>query len=243
MPLSTRRYLNKLNKEVNRLQDAIMPIEYKYQNILHYGFFDNGTFKNPANLAWQCLELTAQIAEGDSNNERTGLLIKAQNLTMHGHVCFTSGESTVIASTNENFYYNQQATCRMVIFTAKSNQSGSSNFTTYDNTGNFIPYFLDIAGSANNEGPFNSKGPESRYVTNTLYDKMFAVDKYNPTQIVDINIPLNFRVTYNDLTSSAQENGIYFMILCDRNEATSVPLLQLNCPYFKGNFRVSFTDA
>lgn len=243
MPLSTRSYLNKLNKEVNRLQDAVMPVEYKYTDIPLYGFFDNGTFLNPANLAWQSSELTAQIAQGDTGDNRTGLAIKAQNLTIRGHVLFTSGQSTVIASTNENYYYNQQATCRMIIFTAKSNQSGSSNFTSYDNTGNFIPYFLDTAAGAFNEGPFNPKGPESRYVTNTLYDRMFAVDKYNPCHTIDINIPLNFRVTYNDVTSSAQENGIYIMFVCDRNEATSIPLLQLNCPYVKLLARVSFTDS
>lgn len=243
MPLSTRQYLNKLNNEVNRLQDAVMPVEYKYMNYPIYGFFDNGTFNNPANLAYQCTELTSLIPQGPDSDNRTGVLIKAQNLTVRAHVCFTSAQSTVIASTNENLYNNQQATCRMVLFTAKSNQSGSSNFTPYEDVGNFIPYFLDAPSGAFDEGPFNSKGNESRYVTNVLYDKMFAVDKYNPTQIFDFNLPLNFKITYNEITSSAQENGIYLLLVCDRAQATSIPLLQLNCPYFKGNFRISFTDT
>lgn len=243
MPLSTRKYLNKLNREVNKLQDAVMPVEYKYTNYDIYGFFDNGSYHNPANLGWQCYELTAGIGQGDSNNERTGLMIKAQNLTVRGHILFTSAQSLVVASTNENLYYNQQATCRMIIFTAKSNQSGSSNFTTYDDSGNFIPYFLDNVGGALSEGPFNPKGPESRYVTNTLYDRMFAVDKYNPNHTVDLNIPLNFRVTYNDITSSAQENGIYLLLISDRDEANSIPQLQQYCPYAKLLFRISFTDS
>lgn len=243
MPLSTRKYLQKLNREVNKLQDAVLPVEYKYINYPLFGYFDNGAFNNPANLAWQAFEITSQIQQGDTNNDRTGLVIKAQNLSIRGQVIYTSAQDTVAATTTSALFYNQQATCRLIVFSAKSNQSGSSNFTSYDNTGNYIPYFLDTASGAYSEGPYNPKGPEVRYVTNTLYDQMFAVDKYNPNHTLDINIPLNFRVTYNDITSSAQENGIYFLIICDRDEPNSIPLLELNAPAFKGNFRLSFTDS
>lgn len=252
MPLSTRAYLSKLNREVNRIQDAISPVEYKRVTDYENGHFDNGLYENATNMAWQATEFTSSIlpfsiGSTETVTTRAGDIVKLQNLTIRGTINYTTDQYAEIYSTSSSMAaastVQNQSTCRLVIFSAKHSDP-SMNFTTYDNAGNFIPFFRENGNTqALTEGPFNPKGDEVRFQTNILYDKTIIVDPYHPSYHFDFVLPLNFMTTYDHESTGAVTNGLYYIIISDGDAGASGTTLTSKCPYFRFVWRLSFTDV
>lgn len=256
MPLPTRQYLKKLNHEVNRLQDQVGMTEYKYCAEADGSYFDDGLYENSTNGAAYFTEMTSSIlpvslaSTSSAVSTRDGDSIRMQNLTIRGAVHWTPAMSLAIHGTGTNggympnpgSAYSNQATCRFVIMIAKVSDP-SMVFSSYDNAGNYIPYFrLNEESSVLVGGPFNPKGDEVRFSTNTLYDQTFVVSEFKPTHLIDINIPLNFRTTYDHETVAAVTNSIHYMFISDRDSSAGASLTT-RCPYYDITWRLSYTDA
>lgn len=248
MPLSTRAYLNKLNREVNILQDSILPVEYKYVNTVFSGFVDKGDVNTgpPSLISFQPLELTKYILPSVTIQPtdpqlydisyREGLQVKLQNLTIRGAAYFTSQQhSTSLVGTNQAVsWISHGQVLRFVVFINKTNDPAISLTNSYYG-GNYVQLY-------DYSGPYSPKSTESRFSTNVIYEKYFTVDFYNPIQLIDINIPLNFRTTWNDENPEAQTNALYISIVSDA-DGTSLPTNLINwLPYFEISTRLSFTD-
>lgn len=240
MPLSTRQYLNKLNREVNKLQDAVLPVEYKWQTVQYDGYFGDGTYHNTIDSSYECHPMLHLISQGDGGHQRIGDNIKLQNVTVRGAIYFPV--EGIGGSQSPTLW---QATCRLVFFIA-STYDTNAKFTNFA-TGGTYQQFYDITAEDNlvPAGPFASKNDETRFTTKIVKELVCSVNQYNPTYHFDFNLPLNMHVHYPDFGLNNNEpvnNALLFSVVSDKPAGGGGTQLD-RCPIINMYYRLSWTDA
>lgn len=236
---TNRELIRKLNREVNYLQDQVLPVEHKWLTVNTNKYFSDGTYANIIDDSYECHAMLGDIVAGDQSNQRTGDVIKLQNVTVRGAIYFpTEGISGSQSATA------WQATCRLVFFTVPT-WDDAAKYTNYFVGGSY-QQFYDV--SALNvfvpSGPFNAKNQETRFSNHIVKDIMVTVNHYNPTYHFEFNMPLNMKVYYGDPTlnnGQPQNNQLCYSIVCDKSAYGG---LQLDyCPILDMTYRLSWTDA
>lgn len=146
-------------------------------------------------------------AQGTNVNQRTGDSIKLKTLTLR-----YSWERNPLTSLNQDI-------CRIVIFLDKQNSitTGAQFFTA--------------VGTLN--APFQSKNPDTKFETKTLYDQICSVDQYHPITTKQIVIDLEDHVHFNTGTTNIDHNAIKMLLICQS---------PTNGSQFSYNSRVTYID-
>lgn len=150
----------------------------------------------------------AGIQQGISINDRTGDAIKLQRMVLRGIV--KRSQTAAIE------------TVRLIIFRGKEDFGGAVPSPSY------ILESLDV---------YSCKNVVNRFATKTLYDKVFIVDDVkNQYFEFNINMPLNWNVTFETGLPVPSMGGLYMLIMSSTGTAA-------NQPSWEGYFRITYTDA
>lgn len=225
MPLSTRRYLNKLNREVNRLQDQISPVEVKYLLDANSGFINDSSGATAALASIEPYPLFDSIVNGSANGERIGDDIKVQNITVRGSIKLDSTDPS------------SNCIVRSMFFKVPDNSTAvaSTETTAWLNAsnGSARPYMFDFVG------PYNPKSLNSRYTTQVLSDKNYTFS-YSGNRIIDLEqvIPINDIVRWDATNGTPFSGAVYHLVSSSITSTIPSLLPLLNVSYY-----TSFTDA
>lgn len=236
---TNRELINKLNREVNYLQDQVLPVEHKYLTYDVNTFFSDGSYHNLADAAYECHSMLGTILTGDDYQSRTGDTIKLQNVTVRGAIYFPiegiAGSQTAM---------DWQATCRLVFFTVPIWDDGAK-YTNFATGGTYQQFYdTDVINEINPKGPFHAKNRETRYNTNIVKEIICSVSEFNPVYHFDFNMPLNMKVKYGDASITNGQpinNQLCYSIISDRTAYGGAQLDR--CPILRMNYRLSWTDA
>lgn len=236
---TNRELINKLNREVNYLQDQVLPVEHKYLTYDVNTFFSDGTNANIIDASYECHSMLGTILTGDDYQSRTGDTIKLQNVTVRGAIYFP-----IEAIGGSQTATDWQATCRLVFFTTPT-WDDSAKFTNFWIGGSYQQFYdTDVINNVLPSGPFHAKNRETRYTTNIVKEIVCSVSEFNPVYHFDFNLPLNMKVKYGDASLNNGQpfnNQLLYSIVSDRTSYSGTQLDR--CPILRMNYRLSWTDA
>lgn len=148
------------------------------------------------------------MSQGIAEHERVGDSVKLQRYS--GRMSFTqhaSATSTIV---------------RMIIFQGKQERGNPYNIG-------------EIIYNGSSTSVISPKNYDQRFNTKIMFDKTYTLSKQGTTvKMLDLNLPLNWHLEYEDNTTSIFNGGLYMVLIS--NEAT-------NTPTVKGELRLTYTDS
>jgi len=226
MPLSTRAYLKKLNREVNRIQDAIMPVETKYYQEAQSGFVNSGVGSASTFASVEPFPIWAELPVGDGQGERVGDAIKQQNMSVRGTIEINSTDNQMSAIVRSIFFNVPDDS-----MTVEATGAGWVNIAA----GAGQRQYFDFAG------PLQPKSLSTRYLSNVISDKVYALSTTG-SRIVHIEDVYHMnnviRWDPNVADGYPNQNALYHLMTCNINSTNTSILPEINFTYYG-----SYTDV